>query len=68
MKTSRIVSLVLAALLARVLQALLYGVSSLDPVSYGVAAIVLLVVALAANLIPAWRASRISPMAALRYE
>lgn len=62
------VGAVLAALLARVLQALLYGVSSLDPVSYGVAAIVLLVVALAANLIPAWRASRISPMAALRYE
>ena len=62
------VGAVLAALLARVLQALLYGVSSVDPVSYGVAALVLLVVALAANLIPAWRASRISPLAALRYE
>ncbi len=59
---------VLAALVARVLQALLYGVSLVDPISYGVAAVVLLAVALAANLIPAWRASRVSPMAALRYE
>ncbi|GMR24426.1 MAG: hypothetical protein BMS9Abin37_2971 [Acidobacteriota bacterium] len=62
------VGAVLAGLLARVLQALLYGVSSVDPVSHGVAAFVLLAVALAANLIPAWRASRVSPMAALRYE
>lgn len=59
---------VLAALVARVLQALLYGVSLVDPLSYGVAAAVLLTVALAANLIPAWRASRVSPMTALRYE
>ena len=63
-----VVGSVLAALLARVLQALLYGVSLVDPLSYGVAALVLLSVALAANLIPAWRASRISPIAALRYE
>ena len=62
------VGAVLAAVLTRVLQALLYGVSSVDPVSYGVAALVLLIVALAANLIPSWRASRVSPMAALRYE
>lgn len=59
---------VLAALMARVLQAFLYGVSSMDPLSYAVAAAVLLGVALAANLIPAWRASRVSPMVALRYE
>lgn len=62
------IGVVLAALVARVLQALLYGVSLLDPISYGIAVLVLLSVALAANLIPAWRASRVSPMAALRYE
>ena len=62
------VGAVLAALVARVLQSLLYGISSVDPISYGVAALVLLSVALAANVIPAWRASRVSPMAALRYE
>ena len=59
---------VFAAVLARVLQALLYGVSSFDPLAYGLAALLLLAVAFAANLIPAWRASRVSPMAALRYE
>ena len=59
---------VFAAVLARVLQALLYGVSSIDPLAYGLAALLLLVVAFAANFIPAWRASRVSPMAALRYE
>ena len=62
------VGLVLAALVARVLSGLLYGVSALDPVAYAVAALVLLLVAGAANLIPAWRASRVSPMTALRYE
>jgi ABC-type antimicrobial peptide transport system permease subunit len=59
---------VVAAVVARLAQALLYGVSSVDPLAYGLAALLLLVVAFAANLIPAWRASRVSPMAALRYE
>ena len=62
------VGAVLAALGARVLQSLLYGVSAVDPIAYAIAASVLLLVALAANFIPAWRASRTSPMAALRYE
>ena len=59
---------VFAAIVARLAQALLYGVSSIDPLAYGLAALLLLVVAFAANLIPAWRASRVSPIAALRYE
>jgi len=59
---------VAAALVARVLSQLLVGVSGLDPLSYLIAIVTLLIVAAAANLIPAWRASRISPMAALRYE
>jgi ABC-type antimicrobial peptide transport system permease subunit len=57
-----------SALLAKVLEAYLYGVSSLDPVAYIAAALVLILVAAAANLVPALRASRVSPMAALRYE
>jgi predicted permease len=59
---------VASAILAKVLEAYLYGVSSVDPVAYLAAALMLLAVAGAANLIPALRASRVSPMTALRYE
>ena len=62
------VGAVMAAVVAQVLRSLLYGVSAFDPVAYGVAALVLLAVAAAANAVPAWRASRIHPMRALRYE
>jgi len=42
------------------------GLSVRDPVSYVVTAVVLAAVAIAASWIPAWRASRIEPMAVLR--
>jgi predicted permease len=51
---------------SQLIRSMLYGTRPLDaPVFFGVAAI-LLVVACAACLIPAWRASRLDPMAALR--
>ena len=50
------------------LESLLYGVSSVDPVAYTVAAAVLMLVALAANLIPAITAARLDPVMALHYE
>jgi putative ABC transport system permease protein len=58
----------LSAVVARVLESLLYGVSELDPLAYAAAALVLLGVGGLANAVPAWRASRIDPMRALRYE
>jgi len=57
-----------SALVARVLESLLYGVSAVDPVAYGMAGLVLVGVAIAANAVPALRASRSDPMRALRYE
>lgn len=57
-----------AAALARVLSALLYGVSAVDPLAYGMAASLLLAVSLAANWVPARRAARVDPMVALRIE
>jgi putative ABC transport system permease protein len=52
--------------LTLLLQSLLYGVSPADPVTTGVSVVVLGLVALAATAVPAWRAARVSPLAALR--
>lgn len=57
-----IISLATGRLLAR----MLYGIGASDPFSVIAAAVVLLVVALLACSVPAFRASRIDPLSALR--
>jgi predicted permease len=52
--------------LSNTLGSLLFGVTSGDPVTYVGVGALLIVVAAVAGYIPAWRASRIDPMAALR--
>ena len=52
--------------LARAMGGLLYGVTAADPVSFAAMAAALTIVAAAAGYLPARRASRIDPMAALR--
>lgn len=54
--------------LTRYLQSMLYGVTALDGVTFAVMPIVLMALATASSVVPAWRASRIDPMAALREE
>jgi predicted permease len=57
-----------AIVLSRLLTRFLYGITPTDPVTYGVATVLVGGVALAACAIPAWRAARVDPMVALRYE
>ncbi len=57
-----------AAVLARSLAALLFGVKPLDPLTFAAAAGLLAAVALAAASIPALRAARLDPVLALREE
>jgi putative ABC transport system permease protein len=53
---------------AQVLRSLLFGVSTLDPLAFGGAALLFGIVSLAASYLPARRATRVDPMVALRAE
>jgi ABC-type antimicrobial peptide transport system permease subunit len=55
-----------AALLTRLLSSFLYGVGPIDPIAFGTAGAALLAVGIVAAFIPAWRAARADPLAALR--
>ncbi|MDQ3069661.1 MAG: FtsX-like permease family protein, partial [Acidobacteriota bacterium] len=51
---------------AKVLERLVFGVSAADPLTLGAVAGTLALVALLASLVPAYRASRVDPLTALR--
>ena len=53
---------------ARLIESQLFGVPTFDPLTYVAVAGVLAAVATVSTLVPAWRATRVDPMEALRYE
>ena len=63
-----LLGLAASAAAVRLIESMLYGTRPLDPAIFAAVAATLLVVAALACLIPAWRASRIDPMQALRME
>jgi predicted permease len=58
----------IAAGATRSIAGVLYGIGTADPIAWGGAALVILLVAALANLIPARRAARVDPSIALRTE
>lgn len=62
------IGMVAALGLTRLVKSFLFGLTAVDPISFGAAAALLIAVGLLAGYIPARRASKIDPMIALRYE
>ncbi len=62
------IGLAVAVSLGRVAEAVLFGLSGRDPTVIGAATGLLAAVMLAASWLPAWRAARVAPTEALRYE
>lgn len=63
-----VLGLCMALAVAHLLKSLLFQVGPHDPALFAVASLLLFLVAIAATLIPARKAMRVEPVAALRYE
>ena len=63
-----VIGVVVAIGAGRLLSGMLLGVSPADPVTFAVIGVLLVTVAVAACVVPAWRAARIDPIDALKGE
>jgi ABC-type antimicrobial peptide transport system permease subunit len=62
------VGLATALVLAKFLKSLLFGIKVTDPLTFGGVSLVIVLIGLAASLFPAWRATKVNPVYALRNE
>jgi predicted permease len=60
------IGLLAAIILTRLMSNMLYKVSPRDPIAFGLALMVIAIASMAACFLPAWRATRIDPVQALR--
>jgi putative ABC transport system permease protein len=63
-----IIGLVAAAVSTRLMATLLHDVSPLDPTTFVIVGLGLSMIAALASLVPAWRATRVDPVVALKAE
>jgi putative ABC transport system permease protein len=63
-----VIGLAGALALTRLIRSLLFEASTTDPLTFGLVAALLGIVALLACYIPAWRATKVDPLVALRHE
>ena len=63
-----LITLALAVAAGDGMQSVLFGVSPRDPLVYGAVVALVTIISLAASFVPAWRATRVDPMIALRAE
>ena len=66
--TGIVIGIAGALALTRFLTTLLFGVTPTDSVTFVVVSIVFFLIAMLASVIPAWRATKVDPLTALRYE
>jgi predicted permease len=60
------IGILAAIMLTRLMSNMLYKVSPRDPIAFGLALVVITIASLAACFLPAWRATRVDPVKALR--
>ena len=63
-----VIGVITSFLLARLLSGLLFGVQALDPLTFTLAALILLGAASLASYMPARRATRVDPIVVLRFQ
>lgn len=61
-----IAGMAISAMMTHLLSGMLYGIRSSDPATFAIVAALLLLVSLAASIVPAYRAARLDPMETLR--